>query len=238
MLVPTADATSGAARHLEQYGPRLHHRCYACRDVTEEAERLLASGLTEIELPRTAGGRRTAAFFHPQSAGGILTELVPLRTQGHPRSSDAGAGHPPPPGASDGSSAMNDGAVVTVRFHGTLDSGEVFDSSRGRRPRTFVIGHGQLIPGFEAALRRMSAGERTTVRIEPADAYGEYLEDRVYEAPRDEAADGLSPGDEVQLAGGAPAFVVEVTDHVVRLDANHPLAGKALTFEIELISVR
>ncbi len=133
---------------------------------------------------------------------------------------------------------MNDGAVVTVHYHGTLDSGEVFDSSRGRRPRTFVIGCGQLIPGFEAALRRMSAGERTTVRIEPADAYGDHLEDRVYEAPRDEAPDGLSPGDEVRLAGGAPAVVVEVTDRVVRLDANHPLAGKALTFEIELISVR
>ncbi len=133
---------------------------------------------------------------------------------------------------------MNDGAVVTVRYHGTLDSGEVFDSSRGRQPRTFVIGRGQLIPGFEAALRRMSAGERTTVRIEPADAYGEHLEDRVYEAPRDEAADGVSAGDEVQLAGGAPAVVVEVTDRVMRLDANHPLAGKALTFEIELIAVR
>lgn len=133
---------------------------------------------------------------------------------------------------------MNDGAVVTVHYHGTLDSGEVFDSSRGRRPRTFVIGRGQLIPGFEAALRRMSAGERTTVRIEPADAYGERLPDRIYEVPRDEAPDGLSPGDEVRLAGGAPAVVVEITDRVVRLDANHPLAGKALTFEIELISVR
>jgi peptidylprolyl isomerase len=133
---------------------------------------------------------------------------------------------------------MNDGAVVTVHYHGTLDSGEVFDSSRGRRPRTFVIGRGQLIPGFEAALRRMSAGERTTVRIEPADAYGERLQDRIYEAPRDEAPGGLSPGDEVRLAGGAPAVVVEITDRVVRLDANHPLAGKTLTFEIELISVR
>ncbi len=133
---------------------------------------------------------------------------------------------------------MNDGAVVTVHYHGTLDSGQVVDSSRGRRPRTFVIGRGQLIAGFEAALRRMSAGERTTVRIEPADAYGERLSDRLYEVPRDEAPDGLSPGDEVQLAGGAPAVVVEVTDRVVCLDANHPLAGKALTFEIELISVR
>ncbi len=80
VLVPTADATSGTARYLKQYGPRLHHLCYACRDVTEEAERLLASGLTEIDLPRTADGRRTVAFFHPKSACGILTELVPLRT--------------------------------------------------------------------------------------------------------------------------------------------------------------
>ena len=133
---------------------------------------------------------------------------------------------------------MDDGAVVTVHYHGTLDSGEVFDSSRVRRPRTFVIGRGQLIPGFEAALRRMCAGERTTVRIEPADAYGERLQERIYEVPRDDVPEARQPGDQVRLAGGAPAMVVEVTDHVVSLDANHPLAGKALTFEIELISVR
>ena len=133
---------------------------------------------------------------------------------------------------------LNDGDVVTIHFHGTLDSGEVFDSSRGRKPRTFVIGRGQLIPGFEAALRRLSSGETVKVRLEPEQAYGPHHDDRVYEVPRHEVPESLSPGDGVQLTAGAPAVVVAVTDEFVRVDANHPLASRALNFEIELLSVR
>jgi methylmalonyl-CoA/ethylmalonyl-CoA epimerase len=80
VLIPAAGATSGAARFLERRGPGLHHLCYACEDVQAEAERLLANGLQEIEIPRGDDGRRTVAFFHPRSSGGILTELVPART--------------------------------------------------------------------------------------------------------------------------------------------------------------
>lgn len=79
VLIPAREATSSAARWLARHGPSLHHLCYACGDVQDEATRLLANGLTEIELPRTADGRRTVAFFHPKSVGGILTELVPVR---------------------------------------------------------------------------------------------------------------------------------------------------------------
>jgi methylmalonyl-CoA epimerase len=79
VLIPAKDATSGTARYLEKRGPGLHHICYAARDVHDEAERLRATGLTEIDLPRTADGRRTVAFFHPKGTGGILTEIVPLR---------------------------------------------------------------------------------------------------------------------------------------------------------------
>lgn len=79
VLVPAKDATSGVARYLAKRGPSLHHICYACEDVHAEAERLRASGLDEIELPRAADGRRTVAFFRPQSVAGVLTELVPLR---------------------------------------------------------------------------------------------------------------------------------------------------------------
>ena len=132
----------------------------------------------------------------------------------------------------------NDGDVVTVHFHGTLDSGEVFDSSRGRRPRTFAIGRGQLIAGFEVALRALSPGETTTLRLEPEQAYGPHRDDRVFDVPLDEASAGLSPGDGIQLSGGEPAIVVSVTGDAVRVNANHPLAGKALNFEIELVSVR
>jgi methylmalonyl-CoA epimerase len=79
VLIPAPGAQSGTARYLEKRGPGLHHLCYACRDVEDEATRLLAEGLTEIDLPRTADGRRTVAFFHPRGVGGVLTELVPLR---------------------------------------------------------------------------------------------------------------------------------------------------------------
>jgi len=89
VLIPEVGATSGAARFLERRGPGLHHLCYACTDVHAEAERLAAKGLSEISLPRTADGRRTVAFFHPRSTGGVLTELVPVRTAGPP---------PAPPG--------------------------------------------------------------------------------------------------------------------------------------------
>ena len=132
----------------------------------------------------------------------------------------------------------SEGDVVTVHFHGTLDSGEVFDSSRGQQARTFVIGRGQLIAGFEAALCELSPGETTTLRLEPAQAYGPHRDDRVFDVPIDEAPTGLSAGDGIQLTGGVPAVVVAITDDAVRVDANHPLAGKALNFEIELLAVR
>jgi methylmalonyl-CoA/ethylmalonyl-CoA epimerase len=88
VLVPTEGATTGTARFLERNGPGLHHLCYACPDIDAEAERLRARGLTEIELPRTADGRRTAAFFHPKTAGGVLTELVPMRLSDLPTVGD------------------------------------------------------------------------------------------------------------------------------------------------------
>lgn len=76
MLVPTPGSESGTARFLVRNGPGLHHLAFACEDLDAETERLAAAGLVEIALPRTADGRRTAAFFHPNQAGGILTELV------------------------------------------------------------------------------------------------------------------------------------------------------------------
>ena len=79
VLIPAEGATSGAAKFLVKRGPGLHHLCYAALDVAAEAERLFAAGLEQIELPRTADGRQTAAFFHPRSTGGILTEIVPER---------------------------------------------------------------------------------------------------------------------------------------------------------------
>jgi len=79
VLIPAPDATSGTARYLEKRGPGLHHICFAARDVSAEVARLKAEGMREVELGNTSDGRQTAAFFHPSSVGGVLTEIVPLR---------------------------------------------------------------------------------------------------------------------------------------------------------------
>ena len=131
-----------------------------------------------------------------------------------------------------------DGDSVAVHYHGTLDSGEVFDSSREREPLTFVIGGGQVISGFDDAVRGLSVGESIEVRLGPGEAYGERRDDLILEIPRDQAPEDLAVGDRVSLGNGAPAVVLEVTDETVRVDANHTLAGQSLTFQIELVSIQ
>ncbi|MCP3975753.1 MAG: hypothetical protein GY720_14810 [bacterium] len=88
MLVPAPGSESGTARFLTRNGPGLHHLAFACEDLDAEAERLATAGLVEIELPRTADGRRTASFFHPNHAGGILTELVTVDFDAMPKAAE------------------------------------------------------------------------------------------------------------------------------------------------------
>ena len=130
-----------------------------------------------------------------------------------------------------------EGDTVSVMYTGTLDDGTVFDSSEGGAPLTFVVGQGQMIAGFEAAVYGMAVGDKKNIHIEPADAYGERRDDRVVTLPRDGAPAGLKVGDRVQLGNGAPATVVEITADSVTVDANHELAGQALNFAIEVVSV-
>ncbi len=130
-----------------------------------------------------------------------------------------------------------DGDTVEVRYTGTLDDGSEFDSSEGRDPLTFVVGSGQVISGFDDAVRGLAVGESRTVRIEPENAYGEVDPARVVDVPIDQAPPGVQAGDELTLNTGQRVQVVEVTDEVVRIDTNHPLAGQALTFEVELVSI-
>ena len=131
----------------------------------------------------------------------------------------------------------NEGDKVAVHYHGTLDDGTVFDSSRERAPLEFVIGSGQVIPGFDAAARDLEPGQKKTVRMEPEDAYGGANLELVFEVPIEQVPEPLKEGDRVELMNGAPAVVTSVTDTIVTVDANHPLAGQALTFEIELVSI-
>ncbi len=137
--------------------------------------------------------------------------------------------------------AIAEGDEVSVHYTGKLDDGQVFDTSEGRDPLTFTVGSGQLIPGFDQAVRGLEVGDKTTVAIPPGEAYGERDEARIQEVPREmlDAPDleegqviGLQTPDGQQLQ----ATVAGLTDEAVKLDFNHFLAGKTLTFEIEVVS--
>lgn len=138
----------------------------------------------------------------------------------------------------------NEGMKVSVHYVGTLDDGSVFDSSRARnQPLDFVCMAGQMIPGFDAAVRDMEVGEIKKVHLEPSEAYGDYKEELVVEVPLPllPGANELEEGHMVMLYNPqgvpTPALVVEKNDRVVIFDTNHLMAGKALNFEIELLDV-
>lgn len=132
---------------------------------------------------------------------------------------------------------LRDGDLVELHFTGTLDDGAVFDTSAGRRARFFVIGRGQLLPAFEAAIRPLSTGERTSFRLEPSEAYGPHDPTLVYRVGLPDGLDPPLPGETVEVSGGVPARVLEVDGNGAVIDANHPLAGKALNFQVEIVSV-
>ena len=138
----------------------------------------------------------------------------------------------------DGGFTVQDGDLVEVHYSGTLDDGSTFDSSRERgAPLSFTVGTGEVIPGFDKAVRGLVVGESTTARMLPADAYGEWSEDFVVEVPYGPSQGDVAVGDEVFLNTGQPAVVLEVKEGTVVLDTNHALAGEALTFEIEVLAI-
>ena len=130
-----------------------------------------------------------------------------------------------------------DGNKVSVHYTGTLDNGEEFDSSVGGDPLGFVLGSGQMIRGFDRAVKGMYVGEVVNVTLDPMDAYGERLDNLVLELPIDQLPDGTRVGDSVRFVNGASGGVLQIdNDHFI-VDANHRLAGKVLTFRIELVSI-
>ena len=138
----------------------------------------------------------------------------------------------------------NEGKKVKVHYVGTLDDGTKFDSSRDRNePLAFTCMAGQMIPGFDAAVREMEVGQVIDIRLEPADAYGERDERLVQTVPVSAmpGAEELSAGDRVMLTSPMgqpfPATVSSVEDGNITFDMNHEMAGKALNFNIELLEV-
>lgn len=138
--------------------------------------------------------------------------------------------------------ARNDGEKVRVHYKGTLEDGSVFDSSEGNEPLEFEIGSGEIIPGFDAAVRGLDPGESTTVTIAACDAYGDRESDAVQTVPLSAFGEDKPEAGwmvEMQAPDGRTlaATIESVGEDGCVLDFNHPLAGKDLTFEIELVEV-
>ena len=135
------------------------------------------------------------------------------------------------------------GDTVAIHYTGTLADGSQFDSSEGRDPLRFTLGSGQIIVGLDAAITGMSQGEKKSVTIAATEAYGDHRPEAVQAVPRAQIPAEIplevGGGLQVQTPDGQtiPVTVTSVTDEEVTLDANHPLAGKDLTFAVELVEI-
>lgn len=140
-------------------------------------------------------------------------------------------------------SAAKSGDTVQVHYTGTLEDGSEFDSSRKRNePLEFTLGQGQMIPGFEKAVDGMEVGDSKKVNIPSQEAYGEKKQEMIMEVSKDDFPPNITPEVGQQLAVNTqgkqvPVIITEMSDDKVTLDANHPLAGKDLTFDIELVKI-
>ncbi|SEK55346.1 peptidylprolyl isomerase [Roseivivax marinus] len=136
------------------------------------------------------------------------------------------------------------GDTVLIHYTGTLADGSTFDSSAGRDPLEFTVGSGQIIPGLDSAMPGMNVGEKKTVAVPAAEAYGDRNPDATQTVPRTEIPDHipLDPGTQLQVqtpnGQTVPVVVADVNESEVTLDANHPLAGQDLNFDIELVEIK
>jgi len=135
------------------------------------------------------------------------------------------------------------GDQVAIHYTGKLSDGSVFDSSMDSEPLSFTLGEGQVIEGFEEAVYGMTEGEQKSVTIPPEKAYGERNEEMLVDVPRSQFPDNNDPeeGQQIQIENEKNeemlVYVSKVTDNTVTLDANAPLAGEELTFELDLVSI-
>ena len=137
--------------------------------------------------------------------------------------------------------AIAPGDTISVHYTGKFESGDLFDSSEGREPLKFTVGAGQLVKGFDDAVVGMAVGEKKTVTVSPKEGYGERREDHVVDFPKANIPQDmkLEGGMIVQMSDQSgrpiPVIVTEILDDVVKMDVNHPLAGKTLVFDIEIV---
>lgn len=135
------------------------------------------------------------------------------------------------------------GDTVTVHYTGKLEDGTIFDSSlsEGRQPLESVLGNNMLIKGFEDGLVGLSEGDKRTLEIEPSEGYGEYQEGMINEIPKAQVPENVKVGEMLQgmtQMGPINVKIIDVKEETVVIDANHPLAGKKLIFEVEVLSVK
>lgn len=140
-------------------------------------------------------------------------------------------------------SQAKSGDTVKIHYTGTLEDGTPFDSSEGRDPLEFTVGSGDVIPGFDNAVEGMAVGEKKSVNIEPEHAYGPRHDEMIQEVPKSALPDDLEPVEGMALqAQGQDGQAINLTvtsvdDDSITVDANHPLAGKTLNFDIQLVEI-
>jgi len=138
---------------------------------------------------------------------------------------------------------VEEGQTIRVHYKGTLDNGELFDSSEGREPLEFEVGAGTVIPGFEKGVLGMTVGEKKTIHIPVEEAYGEPREEMIMQFKRDQLPEDMEPevGMQLYLQGmygqSVPAKVTAFTDEYITVHAKHPLAGQNLKLELELVEI-
>jgi len=138
---------------------------------------------------------------------------------------------------------IENGQYVSVHYTGTLEDGKVFDSSEGREPMEFKMGAGQLISGFEEAVKGMTLNEKKEFTLTPEEAYGQRDESQIHEFPVSQIPEGMDPqvGQTIALSTpegqSIPARVTARDDEKLTFDLNHPLAGESLTFAIEVVGI-
>lgn len=137
---------------------------------------------------------------------------------------------------------IQNGNTVDVHYTGRHTNGEVFDSSEGKAPLQFVIGSGQIIPGFENAIIGKNIGDKVTVNIPASEAYGELREDLIVKVPNEQLPGPVEVGMtlQAQAENGMPinVLVKEVNEDHAVIDGNHPFAGKELVFDIEVVAIQ
>ena len=135
------------------------------------------------------------------------------------------------------------GDKVKVHYKGTLTDGTQFDSSFGREPLEFEVGSGSMIKGFDNAVNGLAVGEKVSVNIPSAEAYGEHNAELIYKVPKTQLPDSINPevgqtlGMQHPEGHNVPVLVTEVTEENITIDANHQLAGQDLVFDIELVEI-